>query len=202
PDDPAALTDAAVQRAGAAGSELRRRYPLPDHLVRATALGNALAAAEDSAGRAYGLDAVAAWPRLYPALGEQARLVVDDLRDRMDASARMAVTMAATTLASAVLLLRTGWWLLLVLLPVVVAATSYHGAVQGARAYGEAVHAAFDLHRFDMLAMLRVVRPLRHDKELETNGQLSDLWRQGVPLRADFAYTDADPSDPNAGPQP
>ena len=49
---------------------------MPDHLVRATGLGNALAAMEDSAGAAYGLDAVVAWPRLYPLLGDKVRAVV------------------------------------------------------------------------------------------------------------------------------
>ena len=56
------LTEAAIQRAGAAGYQLRRRYPRQDHLLRPTALGNVLAAMEDTAGRAYGLDPVTAWP--------------------------------------------------------------------------------------------------------------------------------------------
>jgi hypothetical protein len=57
-----------VQRAGAAGGDLRRRFPVAEHLLRPTALGNVLAAMTDHAGRAYGLDAVIAWPRLYPVL--------------------------------------------------------------------------------------------------------------------------------------
>ena len=56
-----------------AGARLRRRFPLPDHLVRPTALGNALSAMEDSAGRDYGLDAVIVWPRLYVVLGGRSR---------------------------------------------------------------------------------------------------------------------------------
>lgn len=197
PQDPAALTDEAVQRAGLAGAELRRRYPVPNHLVRATALGNALAAAEDSAGRAYGMDAVVSWPRLYAVLGDRTRAVVDDQRDRLDGSARMAVTMAVTAVASAVLLVRTGWWLLLALIPVVVAAAAYHGAVQTARAYGESVHVAFDLHRFDLLTALRVPRPATHGDEVAKHAQLNDLWRQGVPLPASFEYLD---DESTAGP--
>jgi hypothetical protein len=53
----------------------------------------------------YGLDAVTAWPRLYPVLGEQCRTLVDDRRDTLDASVRLAATMAVTALASLVLLL-------------------------------------------------------------------------------------------------
>jgi hypothetical protein len=78
------LTDEAVQRAGAAGDLLRRRFPMPGHLLRPTALGNVLAAMEDTAGRAYGLDAVIAWPRLYPVLGDQVKSLVDDRRDSPD----------------------------------------------------------------------------------------------------------------------
>ena len=78
---------------------------------------NVLAAMQDTAGRAYGLDAVTAWPRLYPVLGEQCRTLVDDRRDTLDASVRLAATMAVTALASLVLLLGAGWWTALALLP-------------------------------------------------------------------------------------
>ncbi|MDI2132797.1 hypothetical protein [Yinghuangia seranimata] len=187
-------TDAEVQAAGHAGAELRRRYPLPDHLVRATALGNALTAAEDTAGSWYGLDAVVAWPRLYPVLGDAVRAVVDDQRDRLDAAARMAVTMAVTTVATVVLLIRTEWWLLLALVPAVLAVAAYHGAVHMARAYGQSIHVAFDLHRFDMLQALGVPRQASVAAERTWNRRLCDLWRQGVPLPDDFRYTGADPT--------
>jgi hypothetical protein len=86
------LADAAIQRAGAAGHALRRRFPRPGHLLQPTALGNVLAAMYDSAGHVYGLDAVTAWPRLYPVLGEQVRALVDDRRDTLDGAVRMAST--------------------------------------------------------------------------------------------------------------
>ncbi|MEK8170989.1 hypothetical protein NKH77_19845 [Streptomyces sp. M19] len=63
------LAPEAVQRAGAAAARLRRRFPLPDHLVRPTALGNVLAALRDTAGHDRGWDAAVAWPWLYPVLG-------------------------------------------------------------------------------------------------------------------------------------
>jgi hypothetical protein len=124
--DPAALTEAQIQRAGRAGHELRRRFPLPDHLVGPTALGNALAAAEDSAGRPYGLDAVAAWPRLYSVLGQRVRAVVDDRRDAVDTAARMAVVLALT--APALLLAQSGWRPALSLAPLGLAWLAYRGA--------------------------------------------------------------------------
>ncbi|RBM16857.1 hypothetical protein [Streptomyces sp. PT12] len=200
--DPGALTEERVQRAGRAGSELRRRFPLPDHLVCPTALGNALAAIEDGAGRAYGFDAVAAWPRLYPVLGEETRAVVDDRRDALDAAARMAAVFAVTGLAAALLLARCGWWLALALIPLAAARLAYGGAVRAASAYGEAVHVAFDLHRLDLLSALCLERPTGPLPERALNAQLSDLWRQGVPLDPAVRYAPEPTQDtaPDQGP--
>ena len=183
------LTSEAIQRAGTAGYQLHRRYPLPDHLLQPTALGNVLAAMQDTAGRPYGLDAVTAWPRLYPVLGEQCRTLVDDRRDTFDASVRLAATMAVTALASLVLLLGTGWWTALALIPLGVAALAYNAAVQAALAYAETVHVAFDLHRADLLTALRMKPPGRHDAERTLNEQWCDHWRQGIPLPATLHYT-------------
>ncbi|QFG22998.1 hypothetical protein [Actinomadura sp. WMMB 499] len=180
--------DAEIQRAGETGHELRRRYPLPDHLLRPTALGNVLTAMEDGAGRAYGIDAVAAWPRLYPLLGERVRQVVDDRRDALDLAARMAVTMTFTTAATGVLLLASGPWWLLTLVPAVLAWASYQGAVQAALAYTESVAVAFDLHRAELFGALRVALPTTLEKERELNREWSDHWRQGVPLRPDMPF--------------
>jgi hypothetical protein len=186
------LTSEAIQRAGTAGYQLRRRFPVPDHLLQPTALGNVLAAMQDSAGRAYGLDAVTAWPRLYPVLGEQCRTLVDDRRDTLDASVRLAATMAVTALASLVLLLGSGWWTMLALVPLGVAVLAYNAAVQAALAYAETVHVAFDLYRADLLTALRMDLPSRHDAERILNEQWCDHWRQGIPLPASMRYTTAD----------
>ena len=182
-------TDEAVQRAGAAGYQLRRRFPMPDHLLRPTALGNVLAAMTDRAGRLYGLDAVIAWPRLYPVLGEQVKSLVDDRRDALDAAVRMAATMAVTAIVSFVLLLQSGWWILLVLIPLGMAALAYNSAVQAALAYSETVHVAFDLHRADLLTALRMELPRWQYAEQTLNKQWCDLWRQGIPLPVTLKYS-------------
>jgi hypothetical protein len=180
------LTDDVVQKAGRYGARLRRRYPLPDHLVRATALGNALAATEDTAGRDYGLDAVVAWPRLYPLLGDKIRAVVDDRRDVLDGAGRMAVTAALTTVAALGLLWDAGWWPLLATVPGVLAVVSYTGAVAAAVAYGEAVGSAFDLHRFDLLKALKLRLPRSPEAERLQNEALCAMWRQGVPMKLNY----------------
>jgi hypothetical protein len=190
----AGASEAEIRRAGAAGSRLRRSYPSPDDLVRPTALGNALAAMGDTAGRDYGMDAVVAWPRLYPVLGPGVKTIVDDHRDMMDARARLAISAAAAAIASAVLLARSGWWLLLVLVPAVVAVLSYHGAAMAARDYGESVQVAFDMHRLDLLDALRVEPPRSLADEKRINRELCDLWRQRVP--PDLKYRSDPPSRP------
>jgi hypothetical protein len=183
-DERAAL----AQEAGALSARLRSRYPVLDHLVRATGLGNALAAMEDSAGADYGLDAVVAWPRLYPLLGDKVRAVVDDLRDGMDAAVRLAATGTVTAVVAAGLLAwHSGLFTLLALAPLTVAVLGYLGAVRAAMAYGEAIQVAFDLHRFDLLAALRMEVPPGPGKELTGNIALSDFLRQGVPLPFDYA---------------
>jgi hypothetical protein len=189
PADPK-LTDHAIQRAGAAGYKLRRRFPLPDHLIRPTALGNILAAMTDQAGRVYGLDAAIAWPRLYPVLGEQVRLFVDDRRDTLDATIRMTATMVMTTVASGILLLQSRWWILLTLIPLLIAVLAYSASLQAALAYSEAVHVAFDLHRADLLTALRMELPRQQAAERALNEEWCDLWRQGIPLPRTIEYSD------------
>jgi hypothetical protein len=184
----AELTEAAIQRAGAAGSELRRQFPAPDQLLRPTTLGNILAAMADTAGRVYGLDAVIAWPRLYPLLGEELKSLVDDRRDTLDATIRMTVTMTATAITALFLLAWSGWWVLLALIPLGIAVLAYNAAVQAALAYAETVHVAFDLHRSNLLSVLRMELPARQDAERLLNQQWCDLWRQGIPLPATLQY--------------
>jgi hypothetical protein len=152
----------------------------------------------DSAGRVYGLDAVTAWPRLYPILGKQVRSLVDDRRDTLDGAVRMAATMAVTAIASLILLACSGWWVLLALVPAGIAVLAYNAAVQAALAYAETVHVAFDLHRADLLTALRMELPTRQDAERTLNEQWCDLWRQGIPLPATLEYA-ASSNDKPAG---
>ncbi|GAA0419661.1 hypothetical protein Aca07nite_12820 [Actinoplanes capillaceus] len=184
---PDTADDQAVQAAGRAAGRLRRRYPTREHLVRPTALGNALAAMQDNAGRVYGLDAVVVWPRLYAVLGETVRGVVDDRRDTMDSTARLAVSTGIAAVATFALLSQaTHWWWLLGFVPLAVSVISYRAAVHAAVAYGESVELAFDLHRFDLLTALHLAVPADRTTELKINQELCDLWRQGVPPTAGY----------------
>lgn len=166
-----------IQRAGRAGTLLRRRFPSDD--VLPTALGNVLAAAEARAGREYGYDAVVVWPRLYPVLDEQMRAVVDDRRNTLDVLVRISVTAFFTAVVTAVLLFRAGWWLLIPAGFLVLSRIAYRGAVHAAGEYGESLRAAFDLTRFDLLRRLHLKLPDTQRDERALADKLSVMWRQG-----------------------
>jgi hypothetical protein len=184
-----------VWRAGRAGSELRSRYPLPHHLVRSTRLGNILAAMEDRAGRDYGLDAVVAWPRLYPSLGPTLKAVVDDRRNTLDYLSRLAVTGALTAVAAAIILRNAGWWVTLAIAPVAVAVLAYLGALRAALAYGETVQTAFDIHHWTFGTTFGLALPTDPGAERKAHEQLCDLWRQGIPPTFGYAPTPAATSE-------
>ncbi|MDX3539144.1 hypothetical protein PV721_33450 [Streptomyces sp. MB09-01] len=184
-----------VQRAGELQEVRRRRYPAAGTHLRATRLGNRLAAAEQVAGRAYGWDAVVAWPRLYPVLGAETRKLVDERRDTLDTSVRLAAVGAVTAVMAFGLLAASGWWLLLAGIPLVVAVAAYQAAVESAEAYGEALTVAFDLHRFDLLRALRLPLPGDRAAERAQARELCEFWRQGRPVA--LVYDPAEPLNIN-----
>jgi hypothetical protein len=179
-------TPAAVQEAGRSLWTWERCFPHLREDVMPTALGNALRAMEDRAGRPYGLGTIVTWPRLYPLLGDTVRAVVDDRRDAVDLTARLAATASVTGVIAAALLARHGSWLLVALVPLLLAWVAYRSAVVAAMAYGEAVRVAFDLHRLDLYAALHLEVPHDPQAERKLGASLSDHWRQGVEL--DLAY--------------
>ncbi|GAA3551529.1 hypothetical protein [Kribbella ginsengisoli] len=187
PERPEALTQDELNRIGIAATTLAKRYPAKD-AVRATAFGNALAAAEACAGARFGWDAVVAWPRLYPVLGERVREIVDDRRNTMDFSVRLCAVSLVTGAAGLVLLLSSGWWLFLALVPVAIGLLAYRGAVESAMAYGEAIEAAFDLHRFDLLAALHLPLPADQEAERKLAAELCASWRQGATVSTAYEH--------------
>jgi hypothetical protein len=184
---PTTDNEESLRKAGSAGYRLRQRYPLPDHLVRSTRLGNILAAMEDRAGRDYGLDAVVAWPRLYPLLDEATRAVVDDRRNTLDYLARLAVTGVATAAAALAILWGTGWWMLLAALPAAVSVMAYLGTLRAALAYSESVQVAFDLYHLDFGKKFGLARRDTPDNERAVHRQLCNLWRQSIPPTFKYA---------------
>lgn len=165
-----------AQRSYAAWA-LSRRYP-PAPLVMPTRLGNALRAAEDRAGRRYGLDTIAAWPRLYPLLSERVAALVDDQRTQVDIAARFTAVLLGATAASAALLVTHGWWLLVPVATLALAWLSYRGACSAALSYGDGLETAFDLHRLDLRAGLHLAMPRTLEEERALNQELSKFLLQ------------------------
>jgi hypothetical protein len=185
---PRAEMPAAAELAAMAEAEsrLRRLFPSDPAWLLPTRLGNALRAAETRAGEPYGLDAVVAWPRLYPLLPDGVRALVDDQRDGLDLAARFCAVFAAAAAVSMALLVPHGWWLLVPAACLALAWLSYRGAVAAAIAYGEGIRAAIDLHRFDLLTAMHLPLPATLEQERAVNEQLSLFLRQSWPV--DFVY--------------
>ncbi|WP_405977105.1 hypothetical protein [Streptomyces sp. NBC_00158] len=194
-------TEAERQRILTAGWQLARSFPPPPVPLLPTALGNTLRAGEATAGAAYGADAVVWWPRLYPLLGDRLRAVVDDRRDQLDLACRLCVTAGATGLLSVpVVLGGDGWWRASPAAFLLPAWVAYRAAVAAARGYAEALTAAFDLHRFDLLTALHLPLPPESDTERSLNRRLTRFWAQGVPLTALPYEHGHEPVPPSAAP--
>jgi hypothetical protein len=71
-----------------------------------------------------------------------------------------------------------GWWLTVAAGTFALAMLSYWAALSAATAYGQAIEAAFDLHRFDLLNALHLPLPADLIGEVQANQQLSQFLRQ------------------------
>jgi hypothetical protein len=180
------LTGEELASMSVAAAELRL-LPPREH-VMPTRLGNALRAAEVRAGEPYGLDAVVAWPRLYPLLSDPVRAVVDGQRDALDVNARFCAVFAAAAVISAALLVTHGPWLLVPAGCLALAWLAYRAAVSAATAYGESIRAAVDLQRFTLLEALHLPLPATAEDERALNARLSRFLLQGVPLDAPYQH--------------
>jgi hypothetical protein len=154
-----------------------RAYP-PAAAVLPTKLGNVLRAAEYRAGARYGLETATAWPRLYPVLSDRVAAGLDDLRDQLDLSVRFCAIFLTATVISAALLAQYGWWLSAVAGTFMLAVLSYQAAVGAAGSYGQAMAAAFDLHRFDLLTAMHLPLPADLISEVRANEELSSFLQQ------------------------
>ena len=171
----AALRAELTRRKNAA-RDLARMYPRADRLMP-TRLGNVLRAAEDEAGQRYGLDTVMFLPRLYPHLSPSLAALIEDLRNQMDAAARLCAVLLLATPITAVLLARHGWWLLIPASTAMLAWVAYRAAVNAAGRWGQMMFVAFDLHRFDMLRGMGLPLPTNPEAERNFNQRLT--WELG-----------------------
>jgi hypothetical protein len=186
---------ATLQRMQASAAALLQGFPASAERLMPTALGNALRAAEDRPQRAYGLDGVTIWPRLFPLLPEAMKSLLGDARNQMDVTLRFAAVFVLAALACAALLWRHPPWLALALVFLALAWLSYRAGVQAAMAYGQMVEVAFDLYRFSLYPALHLALPEDPVAERAINEQLSAVLRQRVAP----GYRYAHPAPPKPG---
>jgi hypothetical protein len=109
-----------------------------------------------------------------------------DLRNQLDISTRFCVTLLIATLVSASILLPYPRWLAVPAVTGGLSWVSYRAAVRAAARYGEALHAAFDLFRFDLLKALHLKLPYDAAQERRINQTLEDLFVGKLPPSALF----------------
>lgn len=80
------------------------------------------------------------------------------------------------------------------LIPLTTSWIAYRGAVLAAIAYGESIDTAFDLHRFDLIAALRLPLPADDIEERKAYTALCDYWRQGITTPTHYRHDSGAPS--------
>lgn len=189
-------------RIGTALVRLHSRFP-PEDRILPTALGNALRAAEDSAGQRYGLETVVVWPALYTVLSPSVREAVDDQRDQLDVSVRLTLTLFLCAAASAAMLWRYPYWLIGCLSTSLCGSwLAYRAAVISAEGYGVWIAVAFERHRFDLLTALHLPLPADSAAEFTVNQQLSAYLRRQPKAALRYEHPGADGSQPQNSSRP
>jgi hypothetical protein len=174
------------------------RYPARAELILPTALGNVLRRAESSAGERYGLSTLDAYPRLFPHLSPRLETEIAEQYHAIYSMTTFVIVFMVQTVATTPLLWLTNWWSLLPLVLAGLTAFAYRGAVTAGRRYGVYLAAAFDLHRFDMLASMHLELHRDGESEFQLNEQLSELLKAAAPRKPDElrAWTYAHPEPP------
>jgi hypothetical protein len=203
-----ARQDHRIARIQAKAVQELKRYPVRVSWIMPTILGNVLRQAETAAGERYGLSTVETYPRLYPYLSPRLDAEMNEQLNGIDVMATFVLVFSAETVISSLLAWRLDWWSILPVVLVVFSAVSYRGATAAADRHGTLLAAAFDLHRFDMLAAMRLPMPANGEAEFKANTKLGSLLRANKPLSANtresFVYDHHGPSaasTPPAGDQ-
>jgi hypothetical protein len=155
--------------------DARESYPAQPEWILPTMLGNVLRRAETTAGQRYGLETVHAYPRLYPYLSPRLDAELKEQLNGIDVMAIFVLVFSTQALLSAPLVWLLDWWSLIPVALAVLVAVAYRGATAAAQNYGQLLAAAFDLHRFDMLAAMHLPLEDNGDSEYRTNSKLSEL---------------------------
>jgi hypothetical protein len=122
------------------------RYPEEVERLMPTRLGNILRRHEDLAGRAHGLEALGAVPRLMAVAPPDQVAHVNDARSELDLAIRFVLSWLLVGITTFLLLWPYGPWLLVPIAAYGLAWLSYRGAVHAATEYGLALYVLIDLN--------------------------------------------------------
>ena len=134
--------------------ELAERYPLDQADLLPTAIGNAMRAAERSAGRLYGMDAVRMLDRIYPLASPTVSAVFEDRRNQLDVAARYCVLLGFVSVTGVATLATDGAWLVLPAVTTILTWACYRATLHTAISYGKGLRLIFDLHHADLIHSL------------------------------------------------
>jgi hypothetical protein len=147
-----------------------RQFPLKDHDIMPTRLGNILRAAERRPGDRYGLDAIVCWPRLWLLLPDAVKKDIQDARAELNNAVRL-------FLWSTLFLVWTIWTWWAIPIALIAAAFAYCWTLDAAEVYATLIEATFDLHRHLLYQALRWDLPKDPKEERRVGKQLTDyLW--------------------------
>ena len=141
-----------------------------------TDLGNTLWRGETQAGDRYRLELDVVLPRLTPLMEPDVLGDLSDLRNQLDAAARLCVAAGVATAVSVGLLLWHGPWLFLALAMYFLSWASYRSAVAAARRFSLSLAAAIDLYHLKLYEALSLKRPIDLKQERRCNAVLSKLF--------------------------
>jgi hypothetical protein len=180
-----------------------RLNSLPENMedLLPTALGNALWRGETSAGQPYGLELLAAWPRLVPFLPSDVLAEINDRRNQLDAAVRLCVVSGIATAASVGLLLRDGPWLFLALGSYLLCWACYRASIAASSGYSISLAAAVDLYHLRLFDGLALERPTNLAEEIRRNEVLMKVFQREALRKSEmsmFQYI-ADKSRPETG---
>ncbi|BDI33651.1 hypothetical protein CCAX7_57020 [Capsulimonas corticalis] len=165
------------------------RFPPDESQVMPTRLGNILRAAEAYPRVHYNMNAVVLWSRLASVLPDPAAAGLEDARMFLDFMLVLCVSSFLFAATSAVYLAAAHaasiltWF---VLISLGVSWLCYHGMLNAAIVYGEAVKTAFDLHRWALLEAVHLAAPANNAEERVLWDDYGGFVYGGFPLKAAY----------------
>lgn len=164
-----AQPEASAERTAAA-NQLTRRYPTSRDRLLPTDFGNTIRCFEWHPRARYGLDGIAAYPRIAALLSERERDLMADAQADVAFFVNVAVLSLLLWIAIVIDKLTDGidgaGGIALMAVPILVGAWSYRVAIGAAERWGHAVRSSFDLHRLTLYDKLGLKQPATQEEEL------------------------------------